>query len=140
MYIVDDYLDGSITIYQERKMNQIFYFREDIEKMLNVKKSKAYRVIQILNEELKNNKYHVKNGCVSIKYYKERIEDKKELGGINMKKSFYYVEDVMEMLRLKNAAAYRVMQRLNEELEAQGKMVQKGRVSVAYFNEKFYIN
>lgn len=121
-------------------MNQIFYFREDIEKMLNVKKSKAYRVIQILNEELKNNKYHVKNGCVSIKYYKERIEDKKELGGINMKKSFYYVEDVMEMLRLKNAAAYRVMQRLNEELEAQGKMVQKGRVSVAYFNEKFYIN
>jgi len=49
-----------------------------------------------------------------------------------------YVEDVMEILGIKESKAYQIMRRINKELEAEGYETIAGRVSEARFREKFY--
>lgn len=53
-------------------------------------------------------------------------------------KRFYNVIDVMELLGVKEAKAYRVMQELNKELKAKGYITISGKVPVKYFDQKYY--
>lgn len=52
---------------------------------------------------------------------------------------FYTKKDVMNIMKVAPSTAYRVIKELNEELQAKGYFVKSGRVSVAYFNEKYYV-
>lgn len=55
-------------------------------------------------------------------------------------KQFYTVKDVMRILQVKEAKAYKIIRNLNEELEQRGYIVVAGKVSKKYFDEKVYIN
>ena len=51
----------------------------------------------------------------------------------------YNVNDVMEMLSIGSAKAYKVIAQLNAELKAEGYLTVKGRVPVSKFRERFYL-
>lgn len=51
---------------------------------------------------------------------------------------FYFVEDVMKILGIKQSKAYSIIRELNDELKAQGKIVIAGRVSKKYFEERLF--
>ena len=53
---------------------------------------------------------------------------------------FYNHKDVMRILNVKQAYAYRLIQRLNAELEEQGYIVKKGRILKSYFDERMGSN
>ena len=53
-------------------------------------------------------------------------------------KRFLTAQDVMEMLDVSLSYAYKLIQRLNAELEAEGFVTIKGRVSMQYFMERIY--
>ena len=44
-------------------------------------------------------------------------------------KQFYTVKDVMRILQVKEAKAYKIIRKLNEELEQRGYIVVSGKVS-----------
>ena len=46
----------------------------------------------------------------------------------------------MRILQVKEAKAYKIIRKLNEELEQRGYIVVSGKVSKRYFDEKVYIN
>lgn len=48
------------------------------------------------------------------------------------------VEDVMEELGVSKPAAYRIIRRLNSELQEAGFMKVQAKVPRAYWNERFY--
>jgi len=47
--------------------------------------------------------------------------------------------DVAEILCISRSTAYRIVKKLNEELEKSGKITVAGRVSARYFFEKTYL-
>lgn len=49
-----------------------FYKVDDIQKILNVSTTKAYKIIQQLNKELKEKGYITIAGRIPIKYFKEK--------------------------------------------------------------------
>lgn len=49
-----------------------FYKVNDIQELLGISLSKAYKIIQQLNKELKNKGYITIAGRVPIKYFKEK--------------------------------------------------------------------
>ena len=49
-----------------------FYRVEDIKQILGISESKAYKIIQQLNKELKEKGYITIAGRVPIKYFKEK--------------------------------------------------------------------
>ncbi|WPC42788.1 transcriptional regulator [Clostridium sp. JS66] len=49
-----------------------FYRVDDIKNILGVSKSKAYKIIQQLNKELKEKGYITIAGRIPIKYFKEK--------------------------------------------------------------------
>ena len=51
--------------------------------------------------------------------------------------NFYFVEDVMAMLGLSRSASYKIIKRLNEELEGQGFITVSGRVPKRYYHRRF---
>jgi len=51
---------------------------------------------------------------------------------------FYTVKDVMNILGVKEAKAYREIRRLNSELAADGYITVAGKIPVKKFNERFY--
>jgi len=51
----------------------------------------------------------------------------------------YNVNDVMEMLSIGSAKAYKVIAQLNAELKAEGYLTVNGRVPVRKFRERLYI-
>lgn len=53
-------------------------------------------------------------------------------------KVFMTVDEVADMLGCSKAHAYKIIRRLNEELNSKGYIVVAGKVSRAYFKEKFY--
>lgn len=55
-------------------------------------------------------------------------------------KQFYTVNDIMEILQVKEAKAYKIIRKLNSELEEKGFIVVAGKVSKKYFDEKAYIS
>ena len=52
---------------------------------------------------------------------------------------FLKADDVAEMLGVSMPKAYAIIRQLNGELASKGFITISGRVSAAYFNEKFYI-
>lgn len=51
---------------------------------------------------------------------------------------FYRVNDVMNMLEIKQTKAYQIIQKLNKDLKDQGKLVVAVRVSKKYFDKRMY--
>lgn len=51
---------------------------------------------------------------------------------------FYTADDVIEILDVKRTKAYEIIRRLNAELEGQGFMTTKGKVSKRYFHQRFF--
>ena len=51
----------------------------------------------------------------------------------------YNVNDVMEMLSIGSAKAYKVIAQLNAELKAEGYLTVNGRVPVIKFRERLYL-
>ena len=51
---------------------------------------------------------------------------------------FLRVQDVAQRLQCSESHAYKVMQALNKELKAMGKIVVAGRLSRRYFEERLY--
>ena len=47
--------------------------------------------------------------------------------------------DVSEILGIKRTAAYDLIRKLNSELQAQGKIVIRGKISRLYFESKFFV-
>lgn len=54
-------------------------------------------------------------------------------------KAFVKAEDIMEIMSVSRAMAYRIMKKLNDELEKKGYIVVSGRVSRAYLMERLGI-
>ena len=52
---------------------------------------------------------------------------------------FIKVQEVMQLCEVSESRAYRIMQQLNKELNAQGFITTAGRVSRKYFMERLYI-
>ncbi len=52
---------------------------------------------------------------------------------------FYTVNDVMQMLGVKQTKAYEIIRKMNDELEEMGKLTINGKVNKKYFDEKVYI-
>ena len=55
-----------------------------------------------------------------------------------MKKKFIRLDEVAKELEISEFHAYKIMRKLNRELEAKGYITVAGRVSRQYFNERFY--
>ena len=55
-----------------------------------------------------------------------------------MEKIYYTAEDLVEMLGVSKAKAYQIIKLLNEELEKNNYITLQGKVSRAYFNERWY--
>lgn len=53
-------------------MKEKYYFVKDIMDMLDVKETKAYQIIKILNNELNEKGYITVSGRISKKYFDER--------------------------------------------------------------------
>lgn len=53
-------------------------------------------------------------------------------------KVFMTVDEVAEILGFSKAHAYKIIRKLNEELNSKGYIVVAGKVSRQYFKEKFY--
>lgn len=52
--------------------------------------------------------------------------------------TFMNVEDVMRVLNVSKAFAYKTIRELNAELKARGYITIAGKVNTKFFNEKFY--
>lgn len=53
-------------------------------------------------------------------------------------KQFLTAADVAKICSCSLSSAYKIIRRLNAELDAKGYIVLPGKVSAAYFSEKFY--
>jgi len=49
---------------------------------------------------------------------------------------YYFVQDVMVLLELKERKAYDIIRALNEELKAMGKITIPGRINKTYFHHR----
>ena len=55
-----------------------------------------------------------------------------------MSKQYMTAAEVAEMVGVSSSKAYRIIKELNEQLAAKGYLTIRGRISRAYFNEKWY--
>ena len=55
-----------------------------------------------------------------------------------MKTVFYTAKDVAELIGCSSSKAYQIINDLNAELEKGGYIVIRGKIPIAYFNEKCY--
>ena len=55
-----------------------------------------------------------------------------------MSKIYYSAQEIADMLDISKGSAYRIVKKLNEELEEQGFLVIQGKVSSIYFAERWY--
>ena len=51
---------------------------------------------------------------------------------------FLFADDIVKLLNISRASAYRLIKKLNSELSEQGFFTIAGRVPRKYFEEKFY--
>lgn len=52
---------------------------------------------------------------------------------------FLTAKDVAEIVKISETSAWRLIKKLNAELEKKGMLVIKGKISKRYFEEKTYI-
>lgn len=55
-----------------------------------------------------------------------------------MEKIYYSAEDIATMLDVSKAKAYNIIKSMNTNLERQGYLTIPGKVSIAYFCERWY--
>lgn len=55
-----------------------------------------------------------------------------------MEKRTYGVDEVASLLGVSRAYAYKIIRRLNAELEAEGRITIPGKVAAAYFEGRFF--
>lgn len=55
-----------------------------------------------------------------------------------MEQSFINAVDIMKILGVSRAKAYKIIRELNDELSKNGYMTVRGKISRKFFNEKFY--
>lgn len=55
-----------------------------------------------------------------------------------MTKIFYSAQDVADLIGVSVSKAYQIIAQMNSELKEKGYLVQRGRVPIAYFNDRFY--
>ena len=66
-----------------------------------------------------------------------RAQDQQERNGI-LSAIYYSAADIALMLGISKSGAYAIIRKLNSELESKGFIVIQGKVSKAYFEEKWY--
>lgn len=71
-----------------------------------------------------------------IERIRQREEARKEEQ--TRQKQVLNVRDVMEALEVSESKAYGIIKKLNQELEAKGYIVVRGKISRVYFEEKLY--
>lgn len=49
---------------------------------------------------------------------------------------YYFVEDVMAMMEIKERKAYEIIRELNDELKSMGKVIISGRIPKTYFHHR----
>ena len=55
-----------------------------------------------------------------------------------MTKQLYTAQEVADLCGISTSSAYKIIARLNKELEAKGYLIFSGKVSRAYFDERIY--
>lgn len=55
-----------------------------------------------------------------------------------MSKQVYTAKDISEILEVSESKSYQYIRQMNRELEEKGYLVCRGRVPVAYFQERFF--
>ena len=128
--------------------NKLFLKAADICELLEVKQTSAYEIIGNLNKELEEQGYLTLRGKVPKKYFMKRfygVEDtceihrKRERNGFMRKRKMYLsVEDIAELFELSVSFAYRVVERMNADLESKNYYVILGRVPTRYVEDKIY--
>lgn len=58
---------------------------------------------------------------------------------MNKHKVLYEVDDVSKLLLISKSKAYKIIKKLNDELENKGFIIIRGKVPVKYFEERFLI-
>ena len=66
------------------------------------------------------------------------MADNKSVSGFPQKK-FLTATDVAEILNVSKSTAYRIIRKLNDELDKAGKITVAGKVSARYFYENTYL-
>lgn len=59
-------------------------------------------------------------------------------GGRALKRVYYTAQEITELIGCSPSKAYSIIRKLNAELEKGGYIVVRGKVPIAYFNEKCY--
>lgn len=57
----------------------------------------------------------------------------------SIESKFYTAKQVSNILGVSETSAYRIIKKLNRELESQGKITIPGKISKRYFDEKTYL-
>ena len=55
-----------------------------------------------------------------------------------MRKTYYNSNDVINLLGVSQSKAYEIIRTLNSELQKKGFLILRGKVSKAFFDEKWY--
>ena len=55
-----------------------------------------------------------------------------------MSKQVYTAKDISEILGVSESKSYQYIRQMNSELEEKGFLIPRGRVPVAYFQERFF--
>lgn len=55
-----------------------------------------------------------------------------------VKKVYYSATEISEMLGISMGTSYRIIRKLNKELEKKGFIVIAGKLPIKYFEEKYY--
>lgn len=66
-----------------------------------------------------------------------KAQEQQERTGI-LSTIYYSANDIAQMLGISKSGAYSIIRKLNSELESRGFIVIQGKVSKAYFEEKWY--
>ena len=66
-----------------------------------------------------------------------KMQEQNESSGI-ISTIYYSANDIAKMLGISKSGAYSIIRKLNSELESRGYIVIQGKVSKAYFQEKWY--
>ena len=57
---------------------------------------------------------------------------------VSLEKKTYGADEVASLLGVSRAYAYKVIRRLNEELDAEGMLTSPGKVSAAYLESRYF--
>ncbi|MCX4299997.1 MAG: hypothetical protein OSJ73_23810, partial [Lachnospiraceae bacterium] len=72
-----------------------------------------------------------------LAFRKRLMKEQQERSGI-LSTIYYSANDIAQMLGISKSGAYSIIRKLNGELESRGFIVIQGKVSKAYFEEKWY--